>query len=265
MPRKRREDYGSQIAKFYPELGMAKSITFQVTDNCNLRCTYCYQHNKGDHHMSFETAKKMIDLIISGDKGFKEYLDYDHTGGLILDFIGGEPFLEIDLIEKICEYYLAQALEKNFRYTETTKFSFSSNGVLYFDPKVQAFLNKYRDYVSLGITVDGNKELHDKCRIFPNGCGSYDLAHAAEMDLLNKGYDPGSKITISPENLPYLYEAFVSFVEDGNTEINANPVFEDVWKFEDAQEYYKQLKKIANYIINNNLQDEIVFSVFNED
>ena len=228
MAKKRREDYSNRIGRLYPELGMAKSITFQVTDDCNLRCTYCYQHNKGNHRMSFETAKKAVDMIISGEKGIADYLDYDHTGGLILDFIGGEPFLEIDLIDKICEYYLTKAIETGFRFAEATKFSFSSNGVLYFDPRVQRYLDKYRNYVSLGITVDGNQELHDKCRVFPNGCGSYALAHAAADDLLKKGYDPGSKITISPENLDYLYEAFKSFVDDGNIEINANTVFEDV-------------------------------------
>ena len=50
---------------------------------------------------------------------------------------------------------------------------------MYFKPEVQDFIKKYKDHLSLSITVDGHKELHDSCRIFADGTGSYDLAIAA--------------------------------------------------------------------------------------
>jgi sulfatase maturation enzyme AslB (radical SAM superfamily) len=56
--------------------------------------------------------------------------------------------------------------------------SLCSNGVLYFDPKVQAYMKKHFNRLSFNISIDGNKQLHDSCRIFPDGRGSYDIAMA---------------------------------------------------------------------------------------
>ena len=66
------------------------SITFQVTENCCMACTYCYQHHKTPNKMTWETAKTAIDKIL--------LLPEDKYTSLILEFIGGEPLLEIDLI-----------------------------------------------------------------------------------------------------------------------------------------------------------------------
>ena len=77
---KRTEQYSDQIARLYPSKKvktddgqriLTQSITFQVTDDCNLACLYCYQGHKGKNRMSFETAKKFFDLVVSGEKGFK--------------------------------------------------------------------------------------------------------------------------------------------------------------------------------------------------
>ena len=68
-------------------------------------CSYCYQINKGKRKMSFEVAKKYVDLLLSGDKGFKEYgITPELSKGIITEFIGGEPFLEVELIDDICDY-----------------------------------------------------------------------------------------------------------------------------------------------------------------
>ena len=77
---KRTEQYTEQLSRLYPELHQAdekeriltQTVTFQVTDDCNLACTYCYQIKKGKRKMSLETAEKMIDLLLTGEKGMKE-------------------------------------------------------------------------------------------------------------------------------------------------------------------------------------------------
>jgi sulfatase maturation enzyme AslB (radical SAM superfamily) len=74
----------------------ATLVTFQVTENCCMACTYCYQLNKQPHKMTFEIAKKFIDDLLT-DKN--ELINRSNTMTLCLDFIGGEPFLEVDLIE----------------------------------------------------------------------------------------------------------------------------------------------------------------------
>ena len=76
MKRKRFEQYSDHKAKLYPELHksidgkkvIARTVTFQVTDACNLACTYCYQINKGHRSMSLETAKKFVDYLLNADE-----------------------------------------------------------------------------------------------------------------------------------------------------------------------------------------------------
>ena len=79
--------------------GMAKNITFIVTKDCQLACKYCYLIGKNTkERMSWEIAKAAIDYILDHEEDMKEE-------SVIWDFIGGEPFLEIDLIDKICDYH----------------------------------------------------------------------------------------------------------------------------------------------------------------
>lgn len=81
------------------------SVTFQVTDACNLACSYCYQINKNHHVMPFEIAKQFIDMLLNNDSNMRHMYDTERSKGVIIEFIGGEPFLEIDLIEKIYTYF----------------------------------------------------------------------------------------------------------------------------------------------------------------
>ena len=94
---RRTEQYSEKLSRLYPELHkptgkekvLTQTVTFQVTDDCNLACKYCYQMHKGKKKMSFETAKKMVDLLLSGDKGVGDYINPQKSPGLIVDFIGG--------------------------------------------------------------------------------------------------------------------------------------------------------------------------------
>ena len=86
--------------------------------------------------------------------------------------------------------------------------------------------------------MDGCKELHDKCRLFPDGKGSYDLAITAALDQLNNYGNPSTKITISPNNVEYLFKGFKNMIKLGFTAIHANCVFENVWSTEYAKKYY---------------------------
>jgi radical SAM peptide maturase (CXXX-repeat target family) len=131
--------------------------------------------------------------------------------------------------------------------------SICSNGLLYSDPRVQAYLKKHVTHLSFSITIDGNKELHDSCRLQPNGKGSYDIAMAAVKDWMDKGYVMGSKITIAPGNVKYAYDAVISIIESGYEDININCVYEEGWTAEHATILYNELKKIADYMIDNDL------------
>ena len=112
--------YHDQISRLYRDSELNKNhkqlvynITFQVTDKCSLCCTYCYQHNKGEHSMSFETAKKFIDLLLNPDLITAQWCDSRNSIAAIIEFIGGEPLLEIDLIDKISNYFIEQCILQN--------------------------------------------------------------------------------------------------------------------------------------------------------
>lgn len=265
------EQWQDMIARLYPEITvnssednkiLSRTVTFQVTNACSLCCKYCYQINKGKDRMSFDTAKSFIDLLLSGEKGFKEYINPEVSPAIVLEFIGGEPFLEVELIDKIVDYFREQTIELMHPWATNYCISICSNGVNYFDEKVQRFLNKNKNHMSFSITIDGNKELHDSCRVFPDGSGSYDIAVAGANDWMAKGNYMGSKITIAPGNLNYLYDAIIHMVNLGYLDINANCVYEKGWTQEHAIEFYKQLKRIADYFIDNDLVEDIYCSLF---
>ena len=273
---KRFEQYQDMIGRLYPELQntsddnnnkshLSRTITFQVTDKCNLACTYCYQINKGERRMKFSDAKKLIDMLLEGDERLAGYVDVETSPAIILEFIGGEPFLCVELIEQICDYFFDKAIELHHPWATKFCISICSNGVLYRDPKVQKFLNKYAGKMSFSVTIDGNKELHDSCRVFHDGSPSYDIAVDAANDWIARGNYMGSKITIAPGNLDYLVDAILHMVELGYNEINANTVYEKGWTIDHAKKYYKELKRISDYWVDNDLVETHYLSLFVED
>ena len=269
--KKQYQDYIGEIFKFGEKSGevsctqplATKIVTFQVTDGCSLRCTYCYQIEKCSNIMTFDKAKVLIDYILEHRKEPDFYFSESHTKALIFEFIGGEPFMATPLIRQIIEYCEEKLLENSDSLWLTNHvYNICSNGVAYFNDDVQDLLRDYGDIISLGITVDGTKELHDKCRLFPNGEGSYDLAVAAAVDNMNRFGNDGTKITLSPENIEYVFAAVKNMYSLGFKYIYMNCVFEDVWHPEDAVKLFYQLKQTAEWIVENNLQEQIYFLPF---
>ena len=245
---------------------IVKTVTFQVTDDCNLKCTYCYQINKGTRVMSFETAKKFFDLLVQDSYKDDTYVSIKSTPGIVIEFIGGEPLLEIDLLDQITDYIKWKLISENHPWASKVMFSMISNGVLYFDPKVQAYLEKNRNCVSFGISLDGCRDLHDMCRVFPDGLGSYDIAEAGCLHYM-KNFDNNmlTKMTIAPENISWTLEAFKNLYKLGYRIIHANCVYEKGWNVNHGVVLYNQLKQIADYIIDNNLEEDVIFTMFNSD
>jgi uncharacterized protein len=242
-----------------------KSITFIVTEDCPLACTYCYEKHKSNKKMSFDVVRKGIDLIFDNEK-LNGYYDINNIDGFIIDFIGGEPFVAIDVIDYATEYFKQKAYSVNESIYYNSKFSISSNGVLYRTPEVQDYVRKNFGKLSLGISLDGNKQLHDSCRVFKDGRGSYDLAADALKDVVSKNEYATTKMTLSPDNIIYTFEAIKSLYEDiGLHFVNANCVFESGWTDEHAKIFYDELIKLADWIIDNKLYDKFYCSLFRSD
>lgn len=241
--------------------GIAKNITFIVTKDCQLACKYCYLVGKNDkERMSWATAKKAIDYILDREGEFSEE-------SVIWDFIGGEPFLEIDLIDQICDYIKTELFKRNHHWFNSYRFSFSTNGINYDTEKVQKFIQKNLNHLSIGITIDGTKQKHDLNRIWKGDGperGSYnDVVHNIPLWLKQFPYG-GTKVTISSADIPYIKESVLHLYSLGIHEVNINCVFEDVWKDGDDNLFEEQLIGLADAIIDNKYYETYACSFFEE-
>ena len=253
------------------EGGMAKNITFIVTKDCQLACKYCYLVGKNSkERMSFDVARQAIDYILGNEGEFREK-------SVVWDFIGGEPFLEIELIDQICDYIKKELFRLNHHWFNSYRFSFSTNGINYDSPKVQDFIKKNISHLSIGITIDGTKRKHDLNRIWKtpemekgimpkpeDERGSYDDV-VRNIPLWLKQFPYGStKVTISSADIPYICESVLHLYSLGIHEVNINCVFEDVWKEGDDKLFEDQLMILADAIIDGDLYKDNACSFFSE-
>ena len=145
------------------EAGIVKSLCLHLSHDCNLRCRYCFA-NQGDYHgkrenMPLNVALKAVDMLIAKSGAVKN---------LEMDFFGGEPLMNFDVLRQTVSYAKEQAQKagKIFKFTCTT------NGLL-LDREKSDFLNEEMDNVVL--SLDGRREVNDFARPCPNGRGSFDL------------------------------------------------------------------------------------------
>lgn len=237
----------------------SKSITFIVTKDCQLACKYCYLVGKNEkERMSWEVAKQAIDYILSHEEDMREE-------SVVWDFIGGEPFLEIELIDKICDYLKVEMYRRNHHWFNSYRFSFSTNGINYHTDKVQHFIKKNREHLSIGITIDGTEMKHDLNRVYKgDGRGSYaDVVRNIPL-WLSQFPNGGTKVTISSADIPYIKESVLHLYSLGIHEVNINCVFEDVWKEGDDARFEEQLMQLADAIIDGEYYHDYACSFFSE-
>lgn len=239
----------------------AKSITFIVTKDCQLACKYCYLVGKNDkERMSWNVAKAAVDYILDHEEDFTEE-------SVIWDFIGGEPFLEIDLIDRICDYIKVEMYRRNHHWFNSYRFSFSTNGINYDCDKVQKFIGKNRNHLSIGITIDGTKEKHDLNRIWKGSGpekGSYDDVVRNIPLWLKQFPSGGTKVTISSADIPYIKDSVLHLYSLGIHEVNINCVFENVWRDGDDALFEDQLVQLADAIIDGEYYKDYTCSFFTE-
>ncbi|WP_278927263.1 radical SAM peptide maturase, CXXX-repeat target family [Leyella stercorea] len=236
-----------------------KNIIFIVTKDCQLACKYCYLVGKNSNEkMTWEIGKQTIDYILN---------EFSQSKGIILDFIGGEPFLEIELIDRICDYFKVEAYKKELVCFNNYRFNVSTNGINYNSPKVQEFICKNKKHVSIGITIDGTKRKHDLNRIWKGTNkerGSYDDVVKNIPLWLEQIPNAETKVTISSADIPYIKESVLHLYSLGIHEVNINCVFEDVWKEGDDRVFEEQLMELADAIIDGGYYNDYVCSFFTE-
>lgn len=239
----------------------SKTITFIVTKDCQLACKYCYLVGKNEkERMSWSTAKKAVDYILRNKDKFPEK-------SVVFDFIGGEPFLEIELIDKICDYIKSQMFILGHHWFNSYRFSFSTNGINYDSIGVQNFIKKNHLHLSIGITIDGTKQKHDLNRIWKGKGverGSYEDVVRNIPLWLSQFPNAGTKVTISSADIPYIKESVLHLFSLGIHSVSINVVFEDVWSPGDDDALETQLIELADAIIEQELYHEYSCSFFDE-
>ncbi len=141
-----------------------KALCLHMAHTCNLKCKYCFagdgEYSGGMKLMSLDVAKKAVDLVLkkSGNKKNVE-----------IDFFGGEPMLNFEVIKKTVAY----AHEKQREYKKQIHFTITTNGTILDDESLK-FINENMD--NIVISIDGRKNVHDRFRLYADGSGSYDLA-----------------------------------------------------------------------------------------
>ena len=234
-----------------------RTITFIVTKECQLRCKYCYLIGKNSHErMPVELAQKVIDYILSNPVRFPEK-------SVVFDFIGGEPLLEIHLIDQITSYAVSRVDALSHHWKDKYRIRITTNGLLYGKKDVQDYIEKYKEKLSISISFDGIKEKHDLNRIFQSGEGSYDRI-IPNIHLWQKQFPrEGTKMVVSHDDLKYVKNSAIHLIELGIKTIDINTVVEDVWQPDDEFLFEQQLIELADYILDNDLENQLNISVFN--
>ena len=238
------------------------TCTINTTEDCNLRCKYCYEINKRPRNIDLDTCKKFINIILKDPDpcGVKEdpQFSWIYSKGICLDVIGGDSFMNVELLDKICEYFIKQLYlidnENTLLWRSLFKFSISTNGTL-FNDKVKEFCLKYKDSLSIGISIDGCPEIHDLNRVYPNGQGSmHDIIKNWEWFSKEFPYlAQETKATASKNTIPYLYDSLKFMHEElGINYINQNFIMEDMnLTPEDLREFDRQIEKCIDYCLQH--------------
>ena len=236
------DDY-EKYAK-YSVASPVKAMCLNIAHDCNLRCKYCFastgDFGKGRKLMSLETGKHAIDFLLenSGDRP-----------NLELDFFGGEPLMNFDVVKQIVNY----ARSREGEYNKKFRFTITTNGLLLDDDKID-FINKEMSNVVL--SIDGRKEVNDYFRVRVDGTGSYDKIMPMYKKLVAGRGDKEYYVrgTFTKKNLDFSEDVFALYNE-GFDQISVEPVVGDSDEFalteKELPAVFKEYEVLAQRILEN--------------
>ena len=208
------DNFASMAGTFKERSGdVVKALCLHVAHTCNLNCSYCFA-SQGKYHgeralMSFEVGKRALDFLIENS---------GHRTNLEVDFFGGEPLMNWEVVKQLVEYARTQEEphHKKFRFTLTT------NGML-IDDDVIDFAN--REMSNVVLSLDGRKEIHDALRVDYAGNGSYDRIVPKFQKLVKArgGKNYYMRGTFTHANPDFTKDLF-HMADLGFTELSMEPV-----------------------------------------
>lgn len=217
---------GRTLAALMPSMSYMELI---LTDQCNLRCGYCFEAGKNVHRMSHEHALAAVDFLMEISRD---------TQDLTILFFGGEPLLRFDLIREVVQYAddKAAALGKRVRYDMTT------NGTLITEVHLK-FFRKHG--VKFLLSMDGSKTDHDAHRRYASGRGSFEVI-VAKLPLM-KRYQPwmGVKMTVLPNAAHRLRQNVEELYKIGINQFVVGYAHGVPWELEHLASYERSLKEVC--------------------
>ncbi len=191
-----------------------KAMCLHAAHDCNLRCKYCFastgDFGEGRRLLDFETGKKAIDFLIEKSKG---------RHNLELDFFGGEPLMNFEVVKQIVEY--ARSLEKE--HDKLFRFTITTNGMLLDDAKID-YIN--REMSNVVLSIDGRREVNDRMRPCVNGKGSYDIILDKYKNFVSKrGHDQYYARVRLQNIISILRKTFSIFITKALISFQSNRLF----------------------------------------
>ena len=208
------EDKYEALAKDYKNNSkVVKALCLHVAHTCNLNCSYCFA-SQGKYHgeralMSFEVGKRALDFLIE-NSGTRKNLE--------VDFFGGEPSLNFDVVKRLVEY----AREVEGKYGKNFRFTYTTNGMILTDEMID-FVN--RECHNVVLSLDGRKEVNDHFRRDYMGRGSYDTIVPNFQKLVKSRGGKGYYVrgTFTHNNVDFTNDLF-HMADLGFTELSMEPV-----------------------------------------
>ena len=155
-----KDDYDPMV---YQNYDLIKSMCLNVAHDCNLRCAYCFA-SQGDFNgdrdlMPLEVGKKAFDFLVTQSK---------NRHNLEVDFFGGEPLMNFQVVKNLVAY--GRSLEKE--YNKRFNFTMTTNAVLLNDENMRWIDDNMNNVV---LSLDGRKAVNDHMRKTVSGGGSFDV------------------------------------------------------------------------------------------
>ena len=203
-----------------------ETLVLVPSERCNLHCSYCYEQHKNPQKMTFQTAKIAVQ---------RAFFELGSNKTLKIEFRGGEPFLEFDLIKQICEWSI------NTYPKDSISFYAITNGTC-FHEELKQWLKKHKENFIVPLSIDGDRSTQNH-----NRSNSFDLI---DFDFfLRTWHCPCCITTILPDNVTSVFHD-LQFLMIKGFNIRVNFEFTREWTDAQLEQLALGLKRFADYLLS---------------
>lgn len=228
-------DYVIKLPEYNP-----RNITLFLTEKCNLKCIYCYEGIEEKQDLSFETAKKAIDTLITNTQSKK----------ISITFFGGEPLLKFDLLKKITEYAKQQCEQAD----KKVHFSMTTNATI-LSPEIMDFLKEHK--ITGLLSIDGGEETQNKNRPLVNSNNSFNKIKPNIQDFIDsKQYSVRATVNQNNADLKKTFEELseMGFGNKVHFTMGAYDGKDTLYTEKGITRYRAELEKLAKYYFDKRIE-----------